>query len=151
MKTCLCTASQIHRYRTRISGPLLDRIDLHLEVPAVSVPELIQEGQWESSETIRDRVRKARAYQRERFKEESGIFSNAQMRHRHLKRWCSITPEIKELLKKAIQTLGLSARAYDKILKVSRTIADLAGSEEIQPEHLAEAIQYRALDRSTWV
>ncbi len=150
-KSCLCSPSQIHRYRTRISGPLLDRIDLHLEVPAVSVPELTQENSGESSGAIRDRVMKARACQRARFKEEPGVFCNAQMRHRHLKRWCRLTPEIKELLKKAIQTLGLSARAYDRVLKVSRTIADLAGSEEILPEHLAEAIQYRALDRSTWV
>jgi len=150
-KSCLCSPSQIHRYRTRISGPLLDRIDLHLEVPAVSVSELTQENPGESSEAIRVRVMKARACQRERFKEEPGVFCNAQMRHRQLKRWCRLTPEIKELLKKAIQTLGLSARAYDKILKVSRTVADLAGSEEIQPEHLAEAIQYRALDRSSWV
>ncbi|MBI3616168.1 MAG: YifB family Mg chelatase-like AAA ATPase [Candidatus Omnitrophica bacterium] len=150
-KSCLCTPSQIHRYRTRISGPLLDRIDLHLEVPAVSVPELTGDGQGESSAAIRARIAQGRDRQRQRFQGESGIFCNAQMRYRQIKRWCRLTPEGKELLKKAIPALGLSARAYDKILKVSRTIADLAGSEEIHPEHLAEAIQYRALDRSTWV
>ncbi|MBI3332476.1 MAG: YifB family Mg chelatase-like AAA ATPase [Candidatus Omnitrophica bacterium] len=150
-KSCLCSPSQIHKYRTKVSGPLLDRIDLHLEVPAVGLDDLTGDGQGESSASIRVRVEAARARQRRRFREETSLFCNAQMRHRHLKRWCRIGPEGRELFRKAIQTLGLSARAYDKILKVGRTLADLAGSEEIQPEHLAEAIQYRALDRSTWI
>ena len=111
--------------------------------------DLTGDGQGESSASIRSRVIEARMRQQQRFKEEGGLFCNAQMRHRHLKRFCRIGPEVKELLKKAIQKLGLSARGYDKILKVSRTIADLAGAEEIQVPHLAEAIQYRALDRST--
>ena len=150
-RTCLCTPSQIQKYRSRVSGPLLDRIDIHLEVPAVPLADLTGDGHGESSALIRARVAQARASQRERFKEERGLFCNAQMRHRHLKRFCRIDSQVKDLLKKAIQKLGLSARGYDKILKVSRTIADLAGSEEIGVEHLAEAIQYRALDRSTWV
>ncbi len=150
-KTCVCTPSQIQRYRAKISSPLLDRIDLHLEVPAVSLPELTGDGQGESSAAIRGRVAQARQRQRRRFQGEPGIFCNAQMRHRHLKHFCRIEGQGRDLLKGAILRLGLSARAYDKILKVSRTIADLAGSEEIQPEHLAEAIQYRALDRTTWV
>ncbi|MBI3318369.1 MAG: YifB family Mg chelatase-like AAA ATPase [Candidatus Omnitrophica bacterium] len=150
-KSCRCSPAQIQGYRRKVSGPLLDRIDLHLEVPAVSIPELTCETQAESSEEIRKRVAWARARQRERFEAEKGIFCNAQMRHRHLKRFCRLDPEGRELLKRAIAQFKFSARAYDKILKVSRTIADLADSEEIQPEHLAEAIQYRALDRSSWV
>ncbi len=149
-KTCLCTPGRIHRYRTRISGPLLDRIDIHLEVPAVSLSELTGDSQGESSAAIRERIAETRRRQKSRFEGEP-VFCNAQMRHRHLKRWCRLNPEGRELLKRAIQTVGFSARAYDKILKVSRTIADLADSEEIQPEHLAEAIQYRALDRTAWV
>lgn len=151
-KTCLCPPSQILRYRRRISGPLLDRIDLQLEVSGLGAAELMAEGaaSGEPSAKIRRRIERARQRQRVRFEEEPGIFTNAQMRHRHLKRCCRINPEVRELLKKAIEKLGLSARGFDKVLKVSRTIADLADSEEIQPEHLAEAIQYRALDRSTW-
>ena len=150
-KSCLCTTVQIQRYRAKVSGPLLDRIDIHLEVPALSFSELTESAQMESSAAIRGRITEARGRQRARFKEEPALFCNAQMRYRHLKQFCRVGPEGRELLKKAIHTLGLSARAYDRILKVSRTIADLAGSEEIHPEHLAEAIQYRALDRSTWV
>lgn len=150
-KGCLCSPQQIHRYRTKVSGPLLDRIDLHLEVPAVSFGELTGDGSSESSALIRHRIEIARARQRERFKGEIRIFTNAQMRHRHLKEWCRLSPAGREILKQALVRLGLSARAYVRILKVSRTIADLAGSDEIQSEHLAEAIQYRALDRSTWV
>jgi magnesium chelatase family protein len=150
-RTCLCSPSQIQRYRSKVSGPLLDRIDIHLEVPAVPLPDLTGEGQGESSAAIRDRVAETRARQRKRFQGEPRVFTNAAMRHRHLKHFCRIDEKGRQLLKAAIPTLGLSARGYDRILKVSRTIADLAGSEEIQPEHLAEAIQYRALDRSTWV
>ena len=150
-RTCLCSPSQIQKYRSKVSGPLLDRIDIHLEVPALSVPELTGDGQGESSCVIRARIAEVRARQRKRFEGEPRIFTNAQMRYRQLKRFCRTQEKGRQLLKRAIPTLGLSARAYDKILKVSRTIADLAGSEEIQPEHLAEAIQYRALDRSTWV
>ena len=112
---------------------------------------MASDGHGEPSSAIRVRVSEARARQRRRFEAEPGIFCNAQMRVRHLKRWCRVAGECRELLKQAIGRLGFSARTYDKILKVSRTIADLAGSEEILAEHLAEAIQYRALDRSTWV
>ncbi len=150
-KGCLCAPAQIHRYRTKASGPLLDRMDIHLEVPALTFPELSSDGQGEPSATIRARVIQARAYQRERFSGESSLFTNAQMRHRHLKRFCPISEAGRALLKEAVEALGLSARAYDRILKVARTIADLAGSELIRPEHLAEAIQYRALDRTSWV
>ena len=150
-RTCLCTPSQIQKYRSKVSGPLLDRIDIHLEVPAVPLADLTGDGQGELSASIRARVIEARMRQQQRFQEEGGLFCNAQMRHKHLKKFCRLESEVKELLKKAIQKLGLSARGYDKILKVSRTIADLAGSEEIQVPHLAEAIQYRALDRSIGV
>lgn len=146
-KECLCSRLQIQRYRMKISGPLLDRIDLHLDVPAVSFGELTDEIQAENSAQIRQRIEASRARQRQRFKGEVGILTNAQMRQRHLKAWCRLPPAGRDLLKQALVRLGLSARAYVRILKVARTIADLAGSEEIQSEHLAEAIQYRTLDR----
>jgi len=149
-KNCLCSPSQIQRYRAKVSGPLLDRIDLHLEVPALSTAELTGEPQGESSEILRQRVTQARIRQRDRFKEKTASFCNAQMRYRHLKQWCRLPQEARELLKSAIQSLGLSARSYDKLLKVSRTIADLDGAEGIQPHHLAEAIQYRSLDRTAF-
>ena len=150
-KACLCTPSQIQKYLSKVSGPLLDRMDIHLEVPPVPLAELTGESQGESSADVRARVVRARARQRDRFREESGVYCNGQMRHRQIRRFCPLPPEGRELLKKAVKTLGFSARAYDRVLKVSRTIADLAGSDEIRPEHLAEAIQYRALDRSNWV
>ena len=149
-KACLCVPSQIQKYLSKVSGPLLDRMDIHLEVPPVPLPELTGEPQGESSAQVRARVVRARARQRDRFQEEPGIYCNGQMRHRQIRRFCPLPPEGRDLLKKAVQRLGLSARAYDRVLKVSRTIADLAGSEEIRPEHLAEAIQYRALDRNSW-
>lgn len=148
-KSCLCSPAQIQRYRSKVSWPLLDRIDIVLEVPALSYAELSFDGQGESSGAIRARVAEARQRQEQRFKEE-GFFFNAQMRHRHLKRFCRLGEEGRQLFKDAVCNLGLSARAYHRILKVSRTIADLAGSDEIRPEHLAEAIQYRALDRPSW-
>ena len=150
-KSCLCSPSQVQRYRTKMSGPLLDRMDLHLEVPAVSVPDLTADTPGESSAQLRARVAAARLRQEERFKEEPRVYCNAQMRHRHLKRFCALTPQGRDLVLRAVRTLGLSARAYDRVLKVSRTIADLAGSAAIQPEHVAEAVQYRALDRSAWM
>ncbi len=150
-RTCSCSPSQIQKYRSKVSGPLLDRIDIHLEVPAVSVPELTGDGSGESSLAIRARIAQARARQRRRFEGEPRVFTNAQMRYRQLKRFCRIDEKGRQLLKQAIPTLGLSARGYDKILRVARTIADLAGSEEILAEHLAEAIQYRALDRVAWM
>jgi len=150
-RACLCVPSQIQKYRSKVSGPLMDRMDIHLEVPPVPLAELTGEPQGESSSSVRRRVVEARARQRERFRAEPGIYCNAQMRHREIRRFCPLPPEGLDLLKKAVKTLGFSARAYDRVLKVSRTIADLSGSEEIRPEHLAEAIQYRALDRNSWV
>jgi len=138
---------EILRYRSRISGPLLDRIDLHIEVPPLKYRELAGEGGGEPSAVIRERVRRAHQIQQERFKK-TKIFYNAHMTSRHLKRYCQVGEEGQRLLEAAMERLGLSARAYDRILKVARTIADLAGSEAIHPEHLAEAIQYRSLDRT---
>ena len=148
-KECHCTPYQIQRYLSRISGPLLDRIDIHIEVPALEYKELTEEREGEPSEDIRRRVNGARDIQRERFKEE-GIYCNASMSQKQIKKYCRLDEDGKELLKMAINELGISARAYDRILKVARTIADLAASEEILPEHISEAIQYRSLDRNLW-
>ncbi len=143
---CTCTPSQIHRYRQRVSGPLLDRIDIHVEVPAVAYKELSQEFCGESSENIRLRVQSAKKVQVERFKKDK-IYANAKMSSKHIKKYCSPGAGAKDLLETAMHKLGLSARAYTRVLKVSRTIADLAGSEQISAEHISEAIQYRTLDR----
>jgi len=129
---------------------LLDRIDLHVEVTPVSFNELSSKQTSEPSESVRDRVIKAREIQAERFKESTGVYCNAQISSKQLKEICAINTVGQTLLKTAMDRLNLSARAYDRILKVSRTIADLAASEEIRPEHLAEAIQYRSLDREGW-
>ena len=131
----------------KISGPLLDRIDIHIELPSVKYKELSDTKDAEPSAVIKGRVEKARAIQRERFKTDT-IFSNARMNTKLIKKYCMLDNEAKELLKMAMTELGLSARAYDKILKVSRTIADLAESEGIRPEHISEAIQYRSLDKN---
>ena len=143
---CTCSASQIHRYRKRVSGPLLDRIDIHIEVPAVPYKELSQDRAGEKSESIRARVFKARRSQLERFRKD-GVYSNGQMKTRHIKKHCGLGPEARSLLETAIERLALSARAYARILKVSRTIADMESSADILPHHLSEAIQYRTLDR----
>jgi magnesium chelatase family protein len=140
----------VQRYLNKISGPLLDRIDLHVEVTPVSFDEMTANRANISSSEIRDRVMKAREVQTKRFEERPEIFCNAMMPSDMVKTLCAINTAGKALLKRAMEKLGLSARAYDRILKVSRTIADLAGSEEIQIEHLAEAIQYRSLDRESW-
>jgi len=144
--SCRCSTTEIQRYRSKISGPLLDRIDIHIEVPAAKYQELSSNLPAESSAQIKERVNKARAIQRERFKDE-GIMCNAQMSHKQVRKFCVLCKEENELLKMAMTELNFSARAYDKILKVSRTIADLAASEQIKTEHLSEAIQYRSLDR----
>jgi magnesium chelatase family protein len=159
-KACRCSPNKIQNYMGKISGPLLDRIDIHIEVPAARYQEISSTLPAESSAQIKGRVAKARAIQRERFSAKilggsatfcggkyEGVFHNAQMHGRLIKKYCLINEEAKELLKMSMTELGFSARAYDKILKVSRTIADLAGSEQIKTEHLSEAIQYRSLDR----
>ncbi|HVF48824.1 MAG TPA: YifB family Mg chelatase-like AAA ATPase [Pyrinomonadaceae bacterium] len=149
-RECRCTPLQIQRYVGRISGPLLDRIDIHIDVPAVRFKELRGEGpSVESSAQIRERVIHARERQRERFRGE-GIFSNASMSARHIRRFCAIGGECERMLESAMTRLGLSARAYDRILKVSRTIADLDASAEISTSHVAEAVGYRSLDRTYW-
>jgi len=147
---CTCTSIQIQRYMAKISGPLLDRIDIHIEVPAVKYKELASKELGESSATVRERVVRARELQTERFKKRKGIYCNADMGSKEIREYCSIDTAGEELLKMAITKLGLSARAYDRILKVARTIADLASSESIRPEHISEAIQYRSLDRNLW-
>ena len=149
-KECVCGPGVVQKYLTRISGPLLDRIDIHLEVTPVPFKELTSKVSGEKSETVRQRVVKAREIQAERFLNESGIYCNAQMNTKMLHAVCEIGEEGRTLLKTAMERLGLSARAYDRILKVARTIADLDCSENIKTEHLAEAIQYRSLDREGW-
>jgi magnesium chelatase family protein len=143
---CTCTAGQIHRYRARISGPMLDRFDIHLDVPAVPYKELSTESSGERSGDIRARVVEARDTQLERFSG-SKFFANSQMKTRHIKKHCTLTPEAQGLLETAMQKLALSARAYTRILKLSRTISDMEGAGVIQPHHVSEAIQYRTLDR----
>lgn len=149
-KECVCGPGVVQKYLNKISGPLLDRIDLHVEVTPVSFDQIASTRKAESSEQIRERVIKARERQLERFKDHKEIYSNAMMPSEMVKEVCQISEAGKALLRTAMEKLGLSARAYDRILKVSRTIADLADSEEIRIEHLAEAIQYRSLDRESW-
>jgi magnesium chelatase family protein len=141
---------EIQNYLGRISGPLLDRIDLHIEVPAVKFREIAGERTGEPSAKIRDRVMAARRLQRERYAQRPNVKCNARMGSRELKAHCAIDEPTLELLKFAMADLNLSARAYDRILKVARTIADLEASDKIEPEHVSEAIQYRSLDRQLW-
>ncbi|MBE7010942.1 MAG: ATP-binding protein [Ruminococcaceae bacterium] len=148
-RECTCSEAQIHQYLSKISGPLLDRIDLHVEVPSVSYRDLETKEPGEPSANIRERVEAAREKQRLRFKE-AGIYSNSQMSTAMLQEFCHLGEAESDLLGKAFERLGLSARAYSRILKVARTIADLADSETIGISHLAEAIQYRSLDRKYW-
>ncbi|MGE5106639.1 MAG: YifB family Mg chelatase-like AAA ATPase [Sphingobacteriales bacterium] len=149
-KECTCPPGAIQKYLNKISGPLLDRIDLHVEVTPVPFSELSKQQQTEKSASIRERVITARDKQAERFKDSPGTYCNAQMSSKQLKEICVINTVGQNLLKAAMDKLNLSARAYDRILKVSRTIADLNGSDDIKPEHLAEAIHYRSLDRQGW-
>ena len=149
-KECTCSSVMVQRYLNKISGPLLDRIDLHMEVTPVAFSELSSQQTSEPSSIVRERVIKAREIQAARYANNPGIYCNAQMSSKLLKEICQISPVGANLLKTAMDRLNLSARAYDRILKVSRTIADLAGSDDIRPEHLAEAIQYRSLDREGW-
>ena len=149
-KTCVCPPGAVKKYLNRISGPLFDRIDLHVEVVPVPVKELAEAPAAEKSDTIRQRVIRARKIQDERYQRHPNVHSNAQMTHEDLNRFCQLNDAGKQLLKTAMEKLHLSARAYDRIIKVSRTIADLDGSAAILPVHLAEAIQYRSLDRESW-
>ncbi|HET6244142.1 MAG: YifB family Mg chelatase-like AAA ATPase [Bacteroidetes bacterium] len=149
-KECVCAAGVVQRYLNKISGPLLDRIDIHIEVTPVSFNELTDQRIPEKSETIRERVILAREIQEKRYINAHGIHCNAQMTSKLLKEICKIDAAGQQLLKIAMERLGLSARAYDRILKVARTIADLEKSESIQNQHLAEAIQFRSLDRQNW-
>ncbi|HYE73249.1 MAG TPA: ATP-binding protein [Blastocatellia bacterium] len=148
-RQCKCSPPQIQRYVSKISGPLLDRIDIHIDVPAVKVSELSSKESTEGSDEIRARVTRARAVQQERFAAER-VFSNSQMTPRLIRQHCQLSPQAQQLLERAINKYGLSARAYDRILKVSRTIADLAGSAQVNETHISEAVQYRTLDRNYW-
>jgi magnesium chelatase family protein len=150
-KDCVCAPGVVQKYLSKISGPLLDRIDLHVEVTPVSFDELSATYKAEASANIRERVVKARDVQTERFKNNEGMYCNAQMHSKQLRAVCQISKEGHLLLKTAMDRLNLSARAYDRILKVARTIADLEDSADIQNHHLAEAIQYRSLDREAWM
>jgi magnesium chelatase family protein len=149
-KACVCAPGVVQKYLNRVSGPLLDRIDLHVEVVPVSFDEMTGNRKAETSEEIRARVVKARAVQSERFKAHEDIYCNAMMPANMVKEVCVLNEAGRTLLKTAMERLGLSARAYDRILKVARTLADLGGAPEIRVEHLAEAIQYRSLDREGW-
>ncbi len=149
-KECTCTPMMRQKYMSKISGPLLDRIDIHIEVVPVPFDKLSGKEQLETSAQIRERVTKARAIQQERFADHQGVHCNAQMTSRLIRKYCVLDAECTQMIKNAMEKIGLSARAYDRILKVSRTIADLAGEPNIRPEHLAEAINYRSLDRDNW-
>ncbi len=149
-KECTCSPPIIQRYMSKISGPLLDRIDIHIEVPAVKYKELSSDAKSEHSENIRKRVIQSRKIQQKRFENLDHIFTNGDMGSKEVRKYCVLDSAGEELLKMAMTKLGLSARAYDRILKVSRTIADLDNSEQIQPQHVSEAIQYRSLDRELW-
>jgi len=149
-RECRCGAAAVRKYRQRISGPLLDRIDLHIEVPAVRYEELAGKAPGEPSEAIRARVEGARRIQQERFAKTKAS-CNARVSPRQLKVCCHLSEASQELLRVAISELSFSARAYDRILKVARTIADLAGREQLEAEDVSEAIQYRTLDRNLWV
>ena len=149
-KACVCNPGQVHRYLNRISGPLLDRIDIQIEIVPVPFEKMAEQSQAESSETIRNRVIKARKIQEERFVNHPGVYCNAQMESKLLHQYATPDEKGLNLLRTAMTRLNLSARAYDRILKVARTIADLEGSKEIQSHHIGEAISYRKLDRESW-
>ena len=145
-RRCRCSSTHVQRYLAKVSGPLLDRIDLHIDVPAVPFDALTKAPEGESSAQIRARVQQATAFRRKRGQQHP----NAQLRTKDLKTYCQMSADVMTLLKSAMQELNLSARSYTKILKIARTIADLAQEELIRPEHVAEAIQYRSLDRQLW-
>jgi magnesium chelatase family protein len=146
-QACRCTFQQIQKYRSRLSGPLLDRIDIHVEVPPVPYRDLQNAAPGENSASIRTRVTAARRVQKERFRD-AGITTNAQMKNRHIKTFCALDAGSSRLLEAAVDKLRLSARAYHRIIKIARTIADLEDTAQIQTDHIAEAVQYRSLDRN---
>lgn len=148
-RSCTCSPKMVSKYLNRISGPMLDRLDLHIEVPPVEYEELRDTASGESSATIRERVNRARAIQNERYKG-TGVTCNARLTPALLKKHCVLSDAAAKLLQASFDSLGMSARAYDRILKVARTVADLAGSENIEVEHISEAIQFRSLDRKYW-
>ena len=150
-KQCRCSPGQIEKYRQRISGPLLDRIDLHVEVPSVDYKQLSSTDEsGDDSETIRSRVEACRCIQQQRFSDQHSVTTNSVMPSKLVRQHCQLEPESHALLEQAMNDLNFSARAHDRILKVSRTLADLDGKEQIQPQQLLEAIQYRSLDRNLW-
>ena len=149
VKKCTCKPEQIKKYISKISGPLLDRIDLHIEVENVEYTQLENQVKLETSDEIRGRVNKARKVQQERYKE-NGIYSNAELTPKLLSKYCKLDKESKAIMQNAFEKLGLSARAHGRILKVARTIADLDEEENIKVKHIAEAIQYRSLDKKYW-
>jgi magnesium chelatase family protein len=144
---CRCAEADVERYRSRVSGPLLDRIDIHLEVPTVPYRDLVGADAEEPSAVVRQRVELARVRQRQRFRDRPGLYANAHMTARDLRRYCPLSEPVEGLLREAVARLGLSARAYHRVLKIARTIADLAGADELATSHVSEAIQYRSLDR----
>ena len=149
-RQCRCTPQQVEKYRERISGPLLDRIDLHVEAPAVAFDELRSTERAEPSAAIRERVVRVREKQRARFGAGSKVRINCRMSSQQVRKFCALSADAENLLRMAMDNLNLSARAHDRILKTARTIADLADSADIAPDHIAEAIQYRTLDRKLW-
>ena len=149
-KECVCGPGAVARYMNRISGPLLDRIDMHIEVTPVPFADMNNVQSGESSATIRERVIRVREVQARRFAGCEGVHTNAMMNAKMLREFCRLTPASSALLEKAMSRLDLSARAYDRIVKVARTIADMAGAADIAPNHIAEAINYRSLDRDSW-
>jgi magnesium chelatase family protein len=149
-RECVCTTGMIQKYLSKISGPLLDRIDIHMEVVPVEFDKLASQPPGENSTVVRNRVIQTREIQAERFKKHKGMFSNSQMTSKVMQKYCAIDHTANQLLKTAMEKLDLSARAYDRILKVSRTIADMDNNEKILAQHISEAIQYRSLDRSSW-
>ena len=149
-KECTCESGQVNRYLNKVSGPLLDRIDLHITVGSIEFNDMTKDTIEEDSSIIRERVITARAIQAERYKGKSGIYTNAQMTTQQLRKYCKIDHANTHELESTMKSNHLSARAYDRILKVSRTIADLAGSEQISFDHFAEAVRYRCLDKEGW-
>jgi magnesium chelatase family protein len=149
VRRCTCTPQEIRRYLSRISGPLLDRIDIQVEMPSLSFEELADKPNGETSSAIRERIRRAREFSAERNKA-SGITNNAQMTSAQIRKYCNVSPEGKKILKAAFEKLGLSARGYDRILRVARTVADIDASEQITDYHIAQAVSMRSLDRKYW-